>query len=165
MISTIKSLIFDIKQNNYTDDKIISLRDELLKYNVDEIKSILSNDEITDLLNICKDTYYNTQKEIIDDYKFDALETYIGLENNNYVGSKSSAKHANYTIKHSFIMGSLSKVQIKQDKETGNVDMNYFADEISKYIDKSSNTNYFETTPKLDGCSFSAEFTVDENHN
>lgn len=62
-------------------------------------------------------------------------------------------------------MGSLSKVQIKQDKETGNVDMNYFADEISKYIDKSSNTKYFETTPKLDGCSFSAEFTVDENHN
>lgn len=59
-------------------------------------------------------------------------------------------------------MGSLSKVQIKQDKETGNVDMNYFADEISKYIDKSSNTKYFETTPKLDGCSFSAEFTVDE---
>lgn len=165
MVSTIKSLIFDIKQNNYTDNKIISLRDELSKYNVDEIKSILSNDEITDLLNICKDTYYNTQKEIIDDYKFDALETYIGLENNNYVGSKSTAKHANYTIKHSFIMGSLSKVQIKQDKETGNVDMNYFADEISKYIDKSLNTKYFETTPKLDGCSFSAEFTVDENHN
>lgn len=65
MISTIKSLIFDIKQNNYTDNKIISLQDELSKYNVDEIKSILSNDEITDLLNICKDAYYNTQKKLL----------------------------------------------------------------------------------------------------
>ena len=107
MISTIKSLIFDIKQNNYTDDKIISLRNELSKYNVDEIKSILSNDEITDLLNICKDAYYNTQKEIIDDYKFDALETYIGLENNNYVNNKQEVKHLkiyNYVIIYRFII-------------------------------------------------------------
>lgn len=125
---------------------------------VDDIKDNLSKEYVEGLLDIAKDYYYNTGNELIDDAMYDELESFAGLENKNYVGSKSNAKHANYTVKHSFIMGSLSKIQIKEDKKTGTVDWDTYAGEFEKYFDKASGCRYFETTPKLDGCSFSAEF-------
>lgn len=103
------------------------------------------------LLDEAKDAYYNTGEEILSDLEYDALEEELGLENENYVGSKQG----NYTIKHSLIMGSLSKVQVKDD------DFEKYADEILTYTDKCSHFNkeyFMECTPKLDGCSFSAEF-------
>lgn len=131
--------------------------------NIDDITNILPKETISKLLFIAKDFYYNTGNILIDDYTYDKLESYIGLENKNYIGSKSSAKHANYTVKHKFIMGSLSKIQIKEDKE-GNVNWNDYANEFNKYIQKANKCKYYETTPKLDGCSFSAEFTVNKNN-
>lgn len=131
--------------------------------NIDDITNILPKETISKLLFIAKDFYYNTENILIDDYTYDKLESYIGLENKNYIGSKSSAKHANYTVKHKFIMGSLSKIQIKEDKE-GNVNWNDYANEFNKYIQKANKCKYYETTPKLDGCSFSAEFTVNKNN-
>lgn len=165
---TLKNELYAIKQyelkNMDSSDMYIQIQSTLFNCDIDDIKNNLSLDEIKELLRICKDSYYNTQREIINDSMFDELESFIGLENKNYVGSKNTSKHVNYTVKHSFIMGSLSKVQIKEDKETGNVDWNYFADELNKYISKSYNTDCYETTPKLDGCSFSAEFTLNENN-
>lgn len=104
-----------------------------------------------ELLDKAKYAYYNTGEEILSDLEYDVLEEELGLENENYVGSKQG----NYTIKHSLLMGSLSKVQVKDD--------NYekYADEVLTYTDKCNHTesDYFiECTPKLDGCSFSAEF-------
>ncbi|MBO6271197.1 hypothetical protein J6O48_00295 [bacterium] len=66
----------------------------------------MSRKEKLDLLNRAKDAYYNTGEELLSDYDYDELEAELGLENKNYVGSK----HKGYTVKHSFIMGSLSKV-------------------------------------------------------
>ena len=116
----------------------------------------LSRKEKLDLLNKAKDAYYNTGEEILTDQEYDELEAELGLENKNYVGSK----HGSYTVKHSFIMGSLSKIQIKEDKKTGIVDWDMYAEQFEKYFDKASGCKYFETTPKLDGASFSAEFKV-----
>ena len=113
----------------------------------------LSRKEKLDLLNRAKDSYYNTGTELLSDREYDELEAELGLENKNYVGSK----HGNYTIKHSFIMGSLAKIQIKEDKH-GVVDWDAYADEFKKYFNKANSCKYFETTPKLDGASFSAEF-------
>ena len=165
---TLKNELYAVKQYELKDmdpsDMYISIQSNLFNSDIDDIKNNLNTDEIKELLRICKDSYYNTQREIINDSMFDELESFVGLENNNYVGSKNISKHVNYTVKHSFIMGSLSKVQIKEDKETDNVNWNYFANELNKYISKSNNTNCYETTPKLDGCSFSAEFTLNENN-
>ena len=113
----------------------------------------LSRKEKLDLLNRAKDSYYNTGTELLSDREYDELEAELGLENKNYVGSK----HGNYTVKHSFIMGSLAKIQIKEDKH-GVVDWDAYADEFKKYFNKANSCKYFETTPKLDGASFSAEF-------
>ena len=71
--------------------------------------SNLSRKEKLELLNRAKDAYYNSGEEILNDTEYDELEAELGLENKNYVGSK----HGNYTVKHSFIMGSLAKIQIK----------------------------------------------------
>lgn len=165
----LKNELYAVKQYELKDmdpfDMYISIQSTLFNSNADDIKNNLSTDEIKELLRICKDSYYNSQREIINDSMFDELESFVGLENKNYIGSKNASKHVNYTVKHSFIMGSLSKVQIKEDKNTGNVDWNYFADELNKYISKSYNPDCYETTPKLDGCSFSTEFTLDENNN
>lgn len=165
---TLKNELYAVKQYELKDmdpsNMYISIQSNLFNSTIEDIENNLSVDEIKELLRICKDSYYNTQREIINDSMFDELESFVGLENNNYVGSKNTSKHVNYTVKHSFIMGSLSKVQIKEDKETGNVDWNYFADELNKYISKSYNTDCYETTPKLDGCSFSAEFTLNKNN-
>lgn len=169
--SEIKLLIDNITElmnsnqsdNSEYDEQSEILNTALISLSVNDIKSDLSKKYIEKLLDIAKDYYYNTGNELIDDAMYDELESFIDLENKNYVGSKSSAKHANYTVKHSFIMGSLAKIQIKEDKKTGIVDWDTYANEFKKYFDKSTGCKYFETTPKLDGCSFSAEFDSDGN--
>ena len=120
----------------------------------DEDIALMSREEKLDLLDQAKDSYYNTGEELITDAQYDELEAELGLENKNYVGSK----HKSYTVQHSFIMGSLSKVQIKEDKKTGIVDWDLFASQINSYLRKSNGNQYIEITPKLDGASFSAEF-------
>lgn len=112
--------------------------------------------EKIDLLNKAKDAYYNSGEELLSDLEYDELEKEVGLENQNYIGSKSG----NYTIKHSFIMGSLSKVQVKKDEWES-----YYKD-IFSYLDKCNhNEDYMiEVTPKLDGCSFSLEFKKTDNN-
>ncbi len=111
--------------------------------------------EKIDLLNKAKDSYYNSGEELMSDLEYDELEKEVGLENSNYIGSKSR----NYTIKHSFIMGSLSKVQVKTD------DWSSYYKDIFSYLDKCHHTDDYmvEITPKLDGCSFSLEFIRKES--
>ena len=60
-----------------------------------------------------KEAYYNGH-EIMTDFEFDALEKELGLENKSEIGSRHNPS---YTIKHPYIMGSLSKVQIHKDKK------------------------------------------------
>ena len=93
-----------------------------------------------------KEAYYNGQ-EIMTDYEFDELEKELGLENKAQVGTKHNPS---YTIKHPYIMGSLSKIQIHKDKD-GNIDWQKYYNEILKYTNKQCN---YIITPKFDGCSF-----------
>lgn len=118
----------------------------------------LTQDEKMELYNYAKDAYYNGD-EIMSDLEFDTLEKEVQLVNKGYVGSKNG----NYTEKHSFIMGSLSKVQIKEDKKTNQVDWDMFAEELNKYLSKAGGAEFFETTPKLDGCSFRVEVSNDND--
>ena len=92
-----------------------------------------------------KEAYYNGH-EIMTDFEFDALEKELGLENKSEIGSRHN--HS-YTIKHPYIMGSLSKVQIHKDKE-GNIDWEKYFNEAQKYF----GNNLLIITPKYDGCSF-----------
>lgn len=148
--------------NNSTYNNLLSdLEEYINNLNLFDITDNLNKSDIKILLDIAKDVYYNTGDLLITDNVYDELESYIGLENKNYVGSKSSSKHANYTVKHSFIMGSLSKVQIKKDKE-GKINWNQYTSEIMKYLNKANNYSFIQTTPKLDGASFSAEFCYDK---
>lgn len=115
--------------------------------------------EKMELYNQAKEAYYNGE-QIMSDLEFDELETELGLENQGYIGSKS--KH--YTIQHPFIMGSISKVQVKFD-ENGEIDFNKYQQEIEKYLKKSKFFNRFdwgfEVTPKMDGCSFECVINYD----
>ena len=105
-----------------------------------------------ELYNKAKDAYYNSGEPIMSDTEFDELEQEIGLENKGYVGSQNNKS---YTILHPFLMGSIEKCQIKE--ENGIIDFSKYASEVEKYFKKSkhytSPTWYYETTPKLDGCS------------
>ena len=92
-----------------------------------------------------KEAYYNGEP-IMTDHEFDMLEKKLGLENKGYVGTKHSP---NYTIKHPFIMGSLSKVQVHADK-SGNVDWEDIYNKIISYV---GNVDVI-ASPKYDGCSF-----------
>lgn len=105
------------------------------------------------LYNNAKEAYYNGQP-IMTDIEFDELESELGLENKSYVGTRHNPS---YTIKHPFIMGSLSKVQIKED-EQGNVDWNKYSQEIEKYIFKNGQ-HHLIITPKYDGCSYECVVT------
>lgn len=120
------------------------------------------NDKL-ELLNKAKEAYYNTGEEIMSDTEYDELEAEVGLENKNYIGSKRH--NESYTVKHPTIMGSLSKVQIKEDKETGKPDWKTYANNILSYINyynkdnKDNKDNKYNDcaiiiTPKYDGCSF-----------
>ena len=101
-----------------------------------------------ELYNAAKEAYYSGNP-IMEDFEFDELEKKLGLENKSYIGTK---KNPTYTIKHPFIMGSLSKVQIKKNKNDEIVFEDYVS-EIKKYIER-ENAKSFIVTPKYDGCSF-----------
>ena len=119
--------------------------------------SKLSREEKLELLNQAKDAYYNTGEEILSDREYDELEKELGLENKNYVGSKQG----NYTVKHSFIMGSLEKLHVSDYMDENEItDWDALANAMSKWFKKANNPQYVETTPKLDGNSFRTEFTV-----
>ena len=103
------------------------------------------NKDKLELYKRAKEAYYNGQ-EIMTDYEFDALEKELGLENKSSVGARHNPS---YTIKHPFIMGSISKVQIHKDKN-GDVDWEKYFNEAKKYF----GANHLIITPKYDGCSF-----------
>ena len=112
-----------------------------------------------------KEAYYNG-KPIMSDLEFDQLEKSLGLENAGYVGTKHSE---NYTVKHPFIMGTLAKVQIKEnEKKTGDilkdVDWADYADQLNKYSSKADKPEYLQLTPKFDGCSFELQFSKDGSY-
>lgn len=103
---------------------------------------------MNNLYEQAKEAYYNGTP-IMSDIEFDELESELGLENKGYVGTRHNPS---YTVKHPFIMGSLSKVQIKED-EQGNVDWAKYSQEIEKYIFKNGQ-HHLIITPKYDGCSY-----------
>lgn len=102
-----------------------------------------------ELYNKAKEAYYNGTP-IMEDFEFDKLETELGLENKSYIGSKHNPS---YTVKHPFIMGSLSKIQIKKDKNSENINFGLYLDSLKKYV----GDNELIITPKYDGCSFEVQ--------
>lgn len=109
-----------------------------------------------ELYNKAKEAYYNGTP-IMEDFEFDELEKKLGLENKSYIGAK---KNPSYTVKHPFMMGSLSKVQIKENKE-GKIIFADYVDEINKYLNK-NNAPSIIVTPKYDGCSFECNVVSNE---
>ena len=102
-----------------------------------------------ELYNTAKEAYYNGTP-IMEDFEFDELEKKLGLENKSYIGTKHNPS---YTVQHPFIMGSLSKVQIKKDHD-GSIPWEKYYKEVISYICRyTPNTNIL-VTPKFDGCSF-----------
>ena len=112
----------------------------------------MTKKEKLELYYQAKEAYYNGQ-EIMTDYEFDTLEKELGLENKSEVGTKHNPS---YTVKHPFIMGSISKVQIHKDKE-GNIDWKKYFNEARKYF----GGNPVIITPKFDGCSFEVDIFND----
>ena len=108
----------------------------------------MTKKEKLELYQKAKEAYYNGQ-EIMTDYEFDTLEKELGLENKSEVGAKHNPS---YTVKHPFVMGSISKVQIHKDKE-GNIDWKKYFNEAHKYF----GSNPVIITPKFDGCSFEVD--------
>jgi len=104
-----------------------------------------------ELYTKAKEAYYNGES-IMTDYEFDELEKKLGLENKSYVGAKHNPS---YTIQHPYIMGSLSKVQVKE--KDGVVDWDGYWNEVKRFICKNAAHNFI-ITPKYDGCSFEAYF-------
>ena len=102
-----------------------------------------------ELYNKAKEAYYNGTP-IMEDFEFDKLETELGLENKSYIGSKHNPS---YTVQHPFIMGSLSKIQIKKDKNSENINFGLYLDSLKKYV----GSNKLIITPKYDGCSFEVQ--------
>lgn len=113
----------------------------------------MSREDKLELYNKAKDAYYNGV-EIMSDQEFDKLEKELGFENKSYVGTHHQKS---YTVKHPYLMGSLSKVQIVKNNN-GIVEYDKFANDINTYLKKSK--MYGEkvwrcgVTPKFDGCSF-----------
>ena len=112
----------------------------------------MTKKEKLELYYKAKEAYYNGQ-EIMTDFEFDTLEKELGLENKSEVGTKHNPS---YTIKHPFVMGSISKVQIHKDKE-GNIDWDKYFNEAKKYF----GDNHLIITPKYDGCSFEVDIYDD----
>ena len=115
----------------------------------------LDNMDKRELYDKAKEAYYNGEP-IMTDAEFDQLEAYLGLENQGYIGTHHQKS---YTVKHPFIMGSLSKVQIKED-DNHNVDWSGFQEKVMTYLRKSMGFGkenwFYEVTPKYDGCSWEA---------
>ena len=108
-----------------------------------------------ELYDQAKEAYYNGEP-IMTDLEFDELEKELGLENQGYIGTHHQKS---YTIQHPFIMGSLSKIQIKES-EDHSVDWDEFQEKVLSYLKKSNGYNregwFYEATPKFDGCSWEA---------
>lgn len=105
--------------------------------------------ENLELYNKAKEAYYNGTP-IMEDFEFDELEKKLGLENKSYIGAKHNPS---YTVQHPFIMGSLSKVQIKR-AEDGSVDWASYYAEVLTYLHRYTPNTSIIVTPKFDGCSF-----------
>ena len=115
----------------------------------------MNREEQLKLYNAAKEAYYNGE-EIMSDIEFDALEKELGLENKSYVGTRHNPS---YTVRHPFVMGSLSKVQIHE--KNGAVDWYKHYKEVSGFVNKFSMNPPLIVTPKYDGCSF--ELYVNNN--
>lgn len=102
-----------------------------------------------ELYNKAKEAYYNGTP-IMEDFEFDKLEAELGLENKSYIGAKHNPS---YTVKHPFIMGSLSKIQIKKDKNSEDINFELYLNSLKKYV----GNNKLIITPKYDGCSFEVQ--------
>lgn len=113
----------------------------------------MTQEEKLELYNKAKEAYY-LGEQIMSDQEFDKLEKELGLENTSYVGTHHQKS---YTIKHPYLMGSLSKVQIVKNNQ-GIVDYDKFADAINSFLKKSKKYGekvwHCDVTPKFDGCSF-----------
>jgi len=105
--------------------------------------------EKLELYKRAKQQYY-TGEPIMGDAEFDALENELGLNNKGFVGTRHNPS---YTIEHPFVMGSLSKVQIKED-ENGVIEWQTHYNEAKKYFGE----NEVILTPKFDGCSWELLF-------
>lgn len=110
--------------------------------------------ELLQLYKEAKDAYY-TGEEIMSDIEFDELEEYLSLSNKSKVGARHNEK---YTIKHPVLMGSLSKVQVKENKE-GIIDWDDIFTDTKSYMFK-YRASSFIITPKFDGLSFEAVIKV-----
>ena len=115
--------------------------------------------ELLQLYKEAKDAYY-TGEEIMSDIEFDELEEYLGLSNKSKVGTRHNEK---YTEKHPVIMGSLSKVQVKENKD-GIIDWDDIFTDTKSYMFKYSASSFI-VTPKFDGLSFEAYIQVDPQNN
>lgn len=104
------------------------------------------------LFEQAKDAYYNGNP-IMSDLEFDELEKSLDLENKSYIGS---VNNPSYTVTHPVLMGSLSKIQIKENKDNV-IEWNSYLMELQKYMDKSTALSY-EITPKYDGASIELVF-------
>ena len=102
-----------------------------------------------ELYNAAKEAYYNGTP-IMEDFEFDELEKKLGLENKSYIGTKHNPS---YTVQHPFIMGSLSKVQIKKNND-GSIPWGTYYKEVISYICRYTPNTDTLVTPKFDGCSF-----------
>lgn len=106
------------------------------------------------LYNQAKSAYYNGNP-IMSDQEFDELEKSLGLENKGYIGS---VNNISYTITHPVLMGSLSKIQIKYDKNEQKIPFDLYLKELQKYMDKTPGCPVYEITPKFDGASIELVF-------
>ena len=117
----------------------------------------MTTQEKLDLYKKAKESYYNGQ-EIMTDLEFDTLEKELGLENKSYVGTRHNPS---YTVRHPFVMGSLSKVQIHE--KDGVVDWSKHYKDIAGFVTKYNIDPPLIITPKYDGCSFEIYVNVDYN--
>lgn len=106
--------------------------------------------ELLELYKQAKEAYY-TGEEIMSDLEFDELENFLGLSNKSSIGTRRNEK---YVIKHPVLMGSLGKVQVKENKD-GIVDWEQIYNDTMAII-KKKKAKSFVITPKFDGLSFEA---------
>ena len=106
----------------------------------------MTKEQKIELYNQAKEAYYNGEP-ILTDLEFDELEKELGLENKSYIGTRHNPS---YTVEHPVTMGSLSKVQVKENSN-GEVEWDSLVIKVNGYIKPAQEVI---TTPKFDGCSF-----------